>query len=167
MHNEIALYKYAYKYMLSAFRDPHTGVDFWWQALKGVCKMLHLIQTNCYFLSCFLSLAAKHAYILLRTCTCACRSGLFCACAGSHHTCMYASWMHVKKSYILMCYIHDMYIVHFEYCSLIRFPHTSGYFWSEWMCAVKRGLTVPLRHRNLANTTPQLLADNWHIFLKQ
>ena len=34
--------------------------------------------------------------------------------------------------------------VHFEYCSLIRFPSTSRYFWAEWMCAVKRGLTVPV-----------------------
>ena len=57
------------KKMLSAFRNSHTSVDFWRQTLKSVCKMLHLIRTDCYFLSCFLSPASKHAYILLRTCT--------------------------------------------------------------------------------------------------
>ena len=32
--------------------------------------------------------------------------------------------------------------VHFGHSSLIRFPRITGYFWAEWTCAVKRGLTV-------------------------
>ena len=152
--------------MLAAFRNPHTGVDIWWRTLKSVCKILHLILTDCFFLSYFLSSClsvqqnmftfcctlivahscARYLYTYIRTffmpalasTTHVCMH----ACAGFHHTCMHASWMRAKTSYILTCYIH----VHFDHRSLIRlvggYPHI-WIFWAEWMCAVRRGLTVP------------------------
>ena len=40
-------------------------------------------------------------------------------------------------SLLLTCHMHIQHV-----CSVIRFPHLSGYFCGKQMCAVKRGLTV-------------------------
>ena len=117
--NESALYN-TQTIMLSAVRDPHTGVDFPWWNLTSACK----IRTDCYFLSCFLlSCLSQQQNMLTFCCTLVLMridQDFFRACAGFHHTCMCASWMHAKKSYILMCYIH----VHFwaPFANLVA-PH--------------------------------------------
>ena len=79
-------------YMLFAFRNPHTGVNFRWQTLKSVC--LHLRWMDCCFLS--------HSYHALRLVFFSCLRWLL------PYTCVCMLWMRAKKSYLLMCY---MYVV--------------------------------------------------------